>query len=100
MWHLPLVFIEGTTQAAIPFYEFVLQTMLLAVLYTWLYNNTGGSVLVAALFHASANTAAAAVPTWTTEFGRWSSFALLAVFVGWVLWRWGWRHLRGTAAGT
>jgi membrane protease YdiL (CAAX protease family) len=100
MWHLPLVFIEGTTQAAIPFYEFVLQTMLLAVLYTWLFNNTGGSVLVVALFHASANTAAAAVPTWTTEFGRWSSFAFLAVFVGWVLWRWGWRQLTGSTAGT
>ncbi len=94
LWHLPLVFIEGTTQASIPFAEFVLQTMVLAVLYTWLYNNTGGSVLVAALFHASANIAGAAIPTWTTELGRWVNFMLLLVIAGAVVWRYGWRHLR------
>lgn len=93
LWHLPLVFIEGTTQAAIPFHEFVLQTMLLAVVYTWLHNNTGGSVLIAALLHTSANTAAAAVPTWTTQLGRWANFAFLALFVGWIVWRWGWNRL-------
>lgn len=93
LWHLPLVFIEGTTQAAIPFQEFVLQTMALAVLYTWLHNNTGGSVLIAALFHASANTAGAAIPTWTTELGRWVNFALLIVVVAVVTRRRGWRRL-------
>lgn len=89
LWHLPLVFIAGTTQAAIPFYEFVLQTVALAVLYTWLYNNTGGSVLVVALFHASANIAGAAIPTWTTELGRWINFVILLVVVGAVIWRFG-----------
>lgn len=89
LWHLPLAFIEGTTQAAIPFHEFVLQTILLAVLYTWLHNNTGGSILVAALFHTSSNIAGAAVPTWTTAAGRWINFALLAGVVGLVRWRWG-----------
>ena len=91
LWHLPLVFIEGTSQAAIPFHEFVLQTMALAIIYTWLHNNTGGSVLIAALFHASANTAGAAIPTWTTELGRWINFALLIVVVGALIRRWG-RH--------
>jgi membrane protease YdiL (CAAX protease family) len=89
MWHLPLVFIEGTTQAAIPFHEFVLQTMVLAVVYTWLHNNTGGSVLVAALFHASANTTGAALPTWTTPLGRWVNVGLLLVVAATVAWRWG-----------
>jgi membrane protease YdiL (CAAX protease family) len=93
LWHLPLVFIEGTTQATIPFHEFVLQTMVLAVLYTWLYNNTGGSVLIAALFHASANIAGAAIPTWTTGLGRWINFLLLLSVVGLVIWRYGWRQL-------
>ena len=88
------MFIEGTTQASIPFSEFVLQTMALAVLYTWLYNNTGGSVLVAALFNASANIAGAAIPTWTTELGRWVNFVLLLVIAGAVVWRYGWRQLR------
>ena len=67
LWHLPLFFIEGTTQAAIPMVQYMLQTVVLSIFYTWLYNNTGGSVLIAApglpcsltttprLFHASAN---------------------------------------------
>ena len=99
LWHLPLVFIDGTTQASIPFYEFVLQTIILAVLYTWLYNNAGGSVLVVALFHASANTAGAAIPTWTTQLGRWINFLLLLVIAGAVVWRYGLRRLqRGVRA--
>ena len=91
LWHLPLVFIDGTTQAAIPFHEFVLQTMVLASLYTWLHNNTGGSVLIAALFHASANIAGAAIPTWTTQVGRWINFTVLLGVAGIVIWRLG-RH--------
>jgi membrane protease YdiL (CAAX protease family) len=34
LWHLPLHFIDGTVQSAIPVYQFVLQQMHLAVLYT------------------------------------------------------------------
>lgn len=93
LWHLPLVFIDGTTQAAIPFHEFILQTMLLAIIYTWLFNNTGGSILVAALFHATANTAGAAVPTWTTPQGRWMGFIALAAITSVIVWRWGWQRL-------
>jgi len=77
LWHLPLFFMEGTTQAAIPMYQYFLQTIVLAILYTWLYNNTGGSVLIAVIFHAVANTSAAVVPFWTTELGRWINFGLL-----------------------
>lgn len=89
LWHLPLVFIEGTTQAAIPFYEFVLQTMMLAVVYTWIYNNTNKSVLAVALFHASANIAGAAIPTWTTTQGRWINFTIWLVIVITVITRYG-----------
>jgi len=58
LWHLPLFFMEGTTQAeaAIPIWEFIIQIMVLSVLFTWLYNNTGGSLLVAILFHTIGNT--------------------------------------------
>ena len=77
LWHLPLFFIEGTTQAAIPMYQFFLQTIVLSFFYTWLHNNTDGSVLIAILFHAVTNTAAAAVPFWTIDLGRWINFGLL-----------------------
>ena len=93
IWHLPLFFIEGTTQASIPMYQYFLQTIVLAILYTWLYNNTGGSVLVAALFHAVSNTSAAAIPFWTTELGRWVDFGLLLVTAGIVLAVWGTKRL-------
>ena len=43
LWHLPLCFIPGTVQSAIPFWEFSVVTVVGAVLYTWIYQNTGGS---------------------------------------------------------
>ena len=82
MWHLPLFFMEGKTQAeaAIPVWEFVLQIMVLSVLFTWLYNNTGGSLLVAILFHTIGNTTAALLPPYfATSIGRWIYFGFLLV---------------------
>lgn len=89
LWHLPLFFIEGTTQSAIPMYQYFLQTIVLSILYTWLYNNTGGSILIAALFHAFSNTAAAAIPFWTTNLGRWIDFGILILVAGIVISIWG-----------
>jgi len=80
IWHLPLFFIEGTAQAAIPFYQFFLQQIVFAVLYTWLFNNTDGSVLVAILFHTMGNLVGAFIPTWTSEPGRWIGFLVLLAF--------------------
>ncbi len=88
VWHLPLHFISGTTQAVIPIWEFVLQTIVLAVLYTWLHNNTGRSVLIAALFHTMGNLTGAVVPFWTTEEGRWVNFGILLVIAVLVVWVW------------
>jgi membrane protease YdiL (CAAX protease family) len=93
LWHLPLHFIEGTVQVNIPVYQFVVQQMVLAVFYTWLFNNTRGAVSVAILFHAIGNTVAAAVPTWTTNQGRWISLIVLVVFVVAINLIWGPRHL-------
>lgn len=93
LWHLPLFFMEGTTQAEIPLYQFVLQTMVLSVLYTWLHNNTNGSVLIAGLFHAVSNMAAAAIPFWLSDFGRLVNFGVLLAIAVVIVLRWGWRKL-------
>jgi membrane protease YdiL (CAAX protease family) len=93
LWHLPLFFIEGTTQAAIPMYQFFLQTIVLSIFYTWLYNNTGGSVLIAILFHAVSNITAAVVPFWTIDLGRWINFGILVVAALIVLSVWGSKEL-------
>lgn len=98
LWHLPLHFIEGSTQAAIPVWQFLIQTLALSVLYTWLHNNTGGSVLVAVLFHTVGNLSAATVPTWTSNAGRLIGFAVLALATVTVVSLWGPKKLTGQGA--
>ena len=53
-WHLPL-YILNEPQSYIPLILFFLQTVPEAILLTWLYNNTGGSVLLCMLFHTVGN---------------------------------------------
>jgi membrane protease YdiL (CAAX protease family) len=94
LWHLPLFFKEGTVQEAIPAWQFFLQQMVLAVLYTWLYNNTGGSLLASILFHTFGNTSSALLPAYfATELGRWTNFSLLLVTLVMIGVVWGWRTL-------
>lgn len=98
LWHLPLHFIEGTVQSAIPVYQFLIQQMVLAILYTWLFNNTRGAVSVAILFHAVANIVGAAVPYWTTDLGRWIGLAVLVASTAAILLIWGPQHLSQSSA--
>lgn len=60
-WHLPK-FLGNNADAERSFGWFVVAHMALAVLYTWLYNNTHGSLLLVTLFHASGNTAGMFLP--------------------------------------
>ena len=62
LFHAPLFFtLTGSSQAGSSFPAFLLGTLGLSVLFTWLYNHTFGSVLLAYLFHGSVN-------TWTRLF--------------------------------
>lgn len=98
LWHLPLHFIAGTVQENIPVWQFILQTMVIAVLYTWLYNNTNGSLLVAILFHTIGNTTSAMLPPYfATNLGRWVNFSILLAMVVIVLAIWGWREMTNTS---
>lgn len=78
-WHLPLHFIPTTTQFVIPIWQYLSQTVVLSIIYTWLHKGTNGSVFIASLFHAFGNIAGAAIPYWTTDAGRWVSFGLLLI---------------------
>jgi hypothetical protein len=99
LWHLPLHFIDGTVQSNIPVYQFALQQMVLAIFYTWLFNNTRGAVSVAILFHTIGNIMGAAVPHWTTALGRWIGFAVLVVFAAVIVVVWGPQHLNRSGRG-
>ena len=64
LWHFPLFLLPGYNGAGtdfvsigIPFIDFVIGAMALAVTFTWVFNQTGGSLLLVMLLHASINTA-------------------------------------------
>jgi membrane protease YdiL (CAAX protease family) len=66
-WHVPLFFMDGTYQAelgvlTLPFVEFMFGATITSILYTWIYNNTGRSILGAVLFHFSGNLSGELVP--------------------------------------
>lgn len=53
LWHLPLVFIPGSFQATVPFVGFLISTIAMTILTTWVFNHSQGSVLVAAVLHGA-----------------------------------------------
>ena len=55
LWHLPLFFTPWNVLTTFNVVVFVLTTTCLAIMYTWVFNNTKGSVLMAILIHASFN---------------------------------------------
>lgn len=55
-WHLPLFWIPGTAQSHLPFALFLVRTIALSIISTWLYNGSRRSLLFVLLFHASLNT--------------------------------------------
>jgi membrane protease YdiL (CAAX protease family) len=74
LFHLPLFFTKGSTQENMSFIAYAVQLVAVSILFTWLYNNTRGSVLLAYLMHAAMN-------TWTEFF----SIDAANHFQGWVL---------------
>jgi hypothetical protein len=85
LWHLPLfLFTPGYNGAGtglvgigLPFLEFVLGEVALAVIFTWVFNNTRGSLLLTMLLHASANTVIGTV--FPTQVGYLSLYSLYIV---------------------
>lgn len=67
LWHYPKFLAPGNTSS---FPVFLVGMLPQAVLYTWLYNNTRGSLLLVTLFHAAGNTAGVFLPVATTVSGE------------------------------
>lgn len=55
IWHAPIWFIPDAGFGTLPFPIFAIFTIALSILFTWLYNGAGGSVLLPALAHAAIN---------------------------------------------
>jgi hypothetical protein len=54
-WHIPLFFQPGSSQQGIPFPIYLMLVVTLAIYFTWLYNNTRGSLVITVLAHFSFN---------------------------------------------
>ncbi|MEM2885281.1 MAG: CPBP family intramembrane glutamic endopeptidase [Thermoproteota archaeon] len=97
-WHLPLFFMPGTIQSQTPVWGFMILVTCGTVLFTWLYNNTGGSILAAMLFHATNNLSFFVFPTLETALGGLYLLALNVSFAAIVSLAWGPKNLvRGKA---
>jgi membrane protease YdiL (CAAX protease family) len=55
LFHLPLFFTRGDSFASTPPLSFLVRMIGAAILFTWVFNNTGGSLLLAYLMHAASN---------------------------------------------
>jgi uncharacterized protein len=55
LWHLPLFFAPGQPQQQFAFVPFLLTLLAVRLLFGWVYNGSGGSILLMILFHASGN---------------------------------------------
>nr|WP_275981983.1 CPBP family intramembrane glutamic endopeptidase [Frigidibacter sp. ROC022] len=62
LWHLPLWALPGDFHAAIPLSLFAAQTLGFSILYTWLWLQSEGSLIVVHLFHAASNTTLGLLP--------------------------------------
>jgi membrane protease YdiL (CAAX protease family) len=88
LWHLPLFFMVGTSQheLRIPFIGFLVGLIALSLLFTWLHNNTGGSIWTAVFFHWLYTHAGQVVASGVTRspaynWLEYSPFVLAAVIV-------------------
>jgi uncharacterized protein len=55
VWHLPLYLTGADFRPLSLFAPWVLAAVAASVIYTWMYNGTGGSLLIVVLFHAASN---------------------------------------------
>lgn len=70
VWHVPSFFLlPGADQAALPFLWYIPSVLAIAVVFTWLYNNTRGSLLLATLLHTSLQATNILVPNLPAETG-------------------------------
>jgi len=62
VWHFPYALTEGTFLSEMPLHWFFINLLAMSVIYTWIFNNTNGSLLLALLFHAAGNVTSNLLP--------------------------------------
>jgi CAAX protease family protein len=80
VFHLPLFLMKGGHPAGYPFPLYLLMTLAMTFTFTWVFNNTNGSLLQVHLLHQSINASAEAIPFYPRATG-----SLLAMIIAIVL---------------
>jgi membrane protease YdiL (CAAX protease family) len=78
-WHLINILIPGLAHYGTAFPAFLLFVVSQTILFTWLANNTRGSVLIAWLFHAAINVSGSVLFVGDTALQWWLSGALYGI---------------------
>ena len=55
IYHLPLFLLGSPTRPLALFLPFAIGSVIMSIFYTWMYNGTGGSLLIVVLLHATTN---------------------------------------------
>lgn len=90
VWHLPLFYMPGMPQFGSPFGAFIVYTIGLSLVLTWLAVPTRASVVMATLFHGAVNTFGIVAVDATPVQRGWSnaiSYLTVGVLVGAIAWR-------------
>jgi len=87
VWHIVPFIHAGHDTAWIVWHCLV--TVLLRIVIVWIYNNTGRSVTMAILFHASANVGFFLFPNYGSHYDPAVTGIVLAVIVGIIVFIWG-----------
>jgi uncharacterized protein len=87
LWHLPL-WLRGDADHRLSVYPaFLIHALALAVIYTWLYNSTKGSLLLVVLFHTATNAPLTLVllplgiENWVLPFWLMAGFTAVAALI-------------------
>lgn len=79
LWHLPLTLTADSTQSQLPFWWYMVQVVAASVVFTWLYNSTGGSLAAVTVLHASTQLANIVLPVANTSVAGPSPYHIVVV---------------------
>ena len=89
IWHIPMYFIRGTFQhemqsqgGLLPaFLGYSLFVIVSSIWFTWIFNNTRGSVLLAAVMHGASNAWGGYIDVYRGNFGGILTFGAVSVLI-------------------
>lgn len=80
-WHLPLVVLPGTIQSTVPLGLYAVHIVAWSIVFTWLYNQTRGSVLLAFILHGAINFWMNTVPVLPESAGSYMPFVVMTIIL-------------------